>query len=81
MLPIFYPVLSNVYYHCLVCSFLLTVALDSHPHRTLLAFHAATIHDYISSIPSLGDGVLAFILPSLLAPLQSSQKDANVVVS
>lgn len=55
--------------------------LDSHSHRTLLAFHAATIHDYIASAPSLDDGILAFILPSLLAPLKSSQKDPNVAVS
>lgn len=40
----------------------------------------ATIQDYMSSA-SLDDGILAFILPSLLAPLQPSQKDANLAVS
>lgn len=82
MLPTSYPLQSKVYY-CLffIRSLLLTVTLDSHSHRTLLAFHAATIHDYISTVPSLDDSILAFILPSLLAPLQSSQKDANVTVS
>ena len=62
-------------------SLLLTATVDSHSHRTLLAFHAATIHDYISNVPTLDDSILAFILPSLLAPLHSSQKDSNVVVS
>ncbi|KAG8215319.1 hypothetical protein J3R82DRAFT_8910 [Butyriboletus roseoflavus] len=52
----------------------------SHLHRTLLAFHAATMHDYISTAPALDDGILAFIVPSLLTPLQSSQKDANVAL-
>lgn len=60
---------------------LLTATSGSHSHRTLLAFHVATMHDYISTAPSLDDGILAFILPSLLTPLQSSQKDANVAVS
>ncbi|KAF8125619.1 hypothetical protein EV363DRAFT_1225659 [Boletus edulis] len=60
---------------------LLPVAVKcSHPHRTLLAFHVATMHDYISSSPSLDDGVLAFTLPSLLTPLHSSQKDANIAL-
>ena len=39
------------------------------------------MHDYISGASSLDDGILAFILPSLLPPLQSSQKDVNVAVS
>ncbi|KAG6369730.1 hypothetical protein JVT61DRAFT_13599 [Boletus reticuloceps] len=60
---------------------LLPVAVKcSHSHRTLLAFHVATMHDYISSSPSLDDGVLAFTLPSLLTPLHSSQKDANIAL-
>lgn len=80
--PTFCPTQSHVYHPCFVmCSLLLTATLASHSHRTLLAFHAATMHDYISTAPSLDDGILAFILPSLLTPLQSSQKDTNVAVS
>ncbi|KAF9238673.1 hypothetical protein BU15DRAFT_88298 [Melanogaster broomeanus] len=52
----------------------------SQSHRTLLAFHAATIHDYISSVPTLDDGILALILPALLTPFQAVQKDANVAL-
>ncbi|KAG9310969.1 hypothetical protein JVU11DRAFT_8847 [Chiua virens] len=63
-----------------VSSILPTAIKCSHSHRTLLAFHVATMHDYISTVTSLDDGVLAFILPSLLTPLQTSQKDANVVL-
>ncbi|KAI9571928.1 hypothetical protein HD554DRAFT_2300345 [Boletus coccyginus] len=52
----------------------------SHSHRTLLAFRVATMLDYISTVPSLDDGILAFVLPSLLIPLQSSQKDTNIAL-
>ncbi|KIJ18295.1 hypothetical protein PAXINDRAFT_97715, partial [Paxillus involutus ATCC 200175] len=60
---------------------LLPIAVKcSQSHRTLLAFHAATMHDYISSAPTLDDGILAFILPALLTPLQAAQKDTNVAL-
>ena len=55
--------------------------LGSYFHRTLVAFSAATMHDYISGAPKLDDGTLAFILPALLTPLQAARKDANVTVS
>ncbi|KAI6022898.1 hypothetical protein BKA83DRAFT_89928, partial [Pisolithus microcarpus] len=44
----------------------------SYSHHTLLAFNAATMHDYISSVPRLDDGMLAFILPALLTPTTDS---------
>ncbi|KAG6334786.1 hypothetical protein ID866_4304 [Astraeus odoratus] len=47
-------------------------------HRTLLAFHAATVHDYLSGLPKMDDGILAFILPALLDPVQGAHKDADV---
>ncbi|KAF8124438.1 hypothetical protein EV363DRAFT_1540606 [Boletus edulis] len=91
--PHFVKMLSMLHIHALVktavsdtevarfvANLLLTVNC-SHPHRTLLAFHAATMHGYISSSPSLDDGVLAFTLPSLLTPLHPSQKDANIAAS
>jgi hypothetical protein len=64
-----------------VARLLLIAIPGSHSHRTLLAFHVATMHDYLSNAPSLDDGILAFTLPSLLTPLQSSQKDPNLAVS
>ena len=79
-LPTFCPPQSNVYDPVFVTSRLLIATLGSHSHRTLLAFHVATMHDYLSNVPTLDDGILAFVLPSLLAPLQSSQKDANLAV-
>ncbi|TFK24886.1 hypothetical protein FA15DRAFT_669091 [Coprinopsis marcescibilis] len=39
-------------------------------HRTLLAFNAATIHEFIKRSKSLDEGTVAFLLPSLLEPLQ-----------
>ncbi|KAL4062956.1 hypothetical protein V8B97DRAFT_2026593 [Scleroderma yunnanense] len=58
-----------------------TAVKCSYSHRTLLAFNAATMHDYISSAPILDDGMLAFILPALLTPLQATHKDTNVALS
>jgi len=55
--------------------------VGSYSHRTLLAFSAATMHDYISTVSKLDDGMLAFVLPALLTPLQAPHKDANIAVS
>ncbi|KAI6126293.1 hypothetical protein EDD16DRAFT_1553513 [Pisolithus croceorrhizus] len=60
---------------------LLPTAVEcSYSHHTLLAFNAATMHDYISSVPRLDDGMLAFILPALLTPLQTTSKDVNIAL-
>ena len=77
LLPIAVKCMPSLHVTCL----LLTATSGSHSHRTLLAFHVATIHDYISGASSLDDGILAFILPAMLTPLQSSQKDSNLAVS
>ncbi|KAJ6463475.1 hypothetical protein C8R45DRAFT_840925 [Mycena sanguinolenta] len=39
-------------------------------HHTLLAFNAATIHDYLTRTKTLDEGILALLLPVLLEPLQ-----------
>ncbi|KAF8192665.1 hypothetical protein K438DRAFT_2017867 [Mycena galopus ATCC 62051] len=39
-------------------------------HHTLLAFNAATIHDYLTRTKTLDEGILAHLLPALLEPLQ-----------
>jgi U3 small nucleolar RNA-associated protein 10 len=39
-------------------------------HHTLLAFNAATVHDYLTRTKSLDEGTLAHLLPALLEPLQ-----------
>lgn len=39
-------------------------------HRSLLAFNAATLHDYMLHSKVLDDGTLAYLLPALLEPLQ-----------
>ncbi|KAK0200852.1 hypothetical protein DFS33DRAFT_1386800 [Desarmillaria ectypa] len=43
-------------------------------HRSLLAFNAATLHDYMMHSKALDDGTLAYLLPALLEPLQNSSK-------
>ncbi|KAJ7178741.1 armadillo-type protein [Mycena crocata] len=40
-------------------------------HHTLLAFNAATIHDYLTRTKGLDEGTLALLLPALLEPLQN----------
>ncbi|KAJ6464259.1 hypothetical protein C8R47DRAFT_1180243 [Mycena vitilis] len=39
-------------------------------HHTLLAFNAATLHDYLTRTKALDEGTLAHLLPALLEPLQ-----------
>ncbi|KAK0476138.1 hypothetical protein IW261DRAFT_1643515 [Armillaria novae-zelandiae] len=39
-------------------------------HRSLLAFNAAALHDYMLHSKVLDDGTLAYLLPALLQPLQ-----------
>ncbi|KAF7373573.1 U3 small nucleolar RNA-associated protein 10 [Mycena sanguinolenta] len=39
-------------------------------HHTLLAFNAATLHDYLTRTKTLDEGILALLLPALLEPLQ-----------
>ncbi|KIO05768.1 hypothetical protein M404DRAFT_103232, partial [Pisolithus tinctorius Marx 270] len=57
-----------------------TAVKCSYSHRTLLAFNTATMHDYISSVPRLDDGMLAFILPASLTPLETTPRDVNIVL-
>ncbi|KAI6037989.1 hypothetical protein EDC04DRAFT_2699173 [Pisolithus marmoratus] len=71
---------SNVEVARFTTELLPTAVRCSYFHRTLLAFNTATMHDYISSVPSLDDGMLAFILPALLTPLQTPSKDMNTAL-
>ncbi|KAF8901036.1 armadillo-type protein [Gymnopilus junonius] len=43
-------------------------------HRVLLAFNAATLHEFIKRSKSLDEGTMAFLLPALLKPLQQKPK-------
>ncbi|RDB23790.1 U3 small nucleolar RNA-associated protein 10 [Hypsizygus marmoreus] len=47
-------------------------------HRVLLAFNAASLHDFISRTQVLDEGTIAYLLPALLEPLRqvSPIKDA-----
>ncbi|KAG2757731.1 hypothetical protein P692DRAFT_20824545 [Suillus brevipes Sb2] len=63
-----------------IASLLPTAMRGSCSHRTLVAFNAATMHDYIASSPALDEGILAFLLSALLAPFQASHSDANATL-
>ena len=39
-------------------------------HRVLLIFNTATLHEFITRSKELDEGTMAYLLPSLLAPLQ-----------
>ncbi|KAF8966928.1 armadillo-type protein [Flammula alnicola] len=43
-------------------------------HRVLIAFNAATLHDFIKRSKSLNEGTVAYLLPALLEPLQQKRK-------
>ncbi|KAG1720632.1 hypothetical protein EDB19DRAFT_1775930 [Suillus lakei] len=63
-----------------IASLLPTAMRGSCSHRTLVAFNAATMHDYIASSPALDEGILAFLLSALLVPFQTSHGDTNATL-
>jgi U3 small nucleolar RNA-associated protein 10 len=67
-----------------VASALPKAVKDRTVHRVLAAFHTAALFEYISRIKSPDDGVMAFLLPAMLEPLQHNAAQAgtkDVVVS
>src|SRR4030081_3796316 len=40
-------------------------------HRTLVAFNAACLDDFMSKSKSLDEGTVAYLLPAILQPLQT----------
>ncbi|KAH9054895.1 hypothetical protein EDB87DRAFT_1644309 [Lactarius vividus] len=46
-------------------------------HRALVAFHTAALFEYLSRIKAPDDGVLAFLLPAMLEPLQQNAAQAG----
>ncbi|KAF8889071.1 hypothetical protein BD779DRAFT_1714897 [Infundibulicybe gibba] len=54
-----------------VTSLLPDAMKGGYSHRTLLAFNAASLHDYLLRLKSLDEGIAAFILPALLVPLEN----------
>lgn len=43
-------------------------------HHVLLAFNAATLHDFIKRSKTINEGTVAYLLPALLEPLQQKPK-------
>lgn len=62
-------------------SLLPTAIKEGHSHRVLLAFNAATLHEFLRRSRDLDEGTLAYLLPAFLEPLKhgpQSGKDAIV---
>lgn len=57
-----------------VASLLPTAIKKGLGHRVLVTFNAATLHDFIKRSKSLNEGTVAYLLPSLLEPLQQKPK-------
>lgn len=60
-----------------VASLLPEAIKNGYVHQTLLAFNAATLHDFIFRAKSLDEGTVAFLLPGLLEPLQNRSHGAS----
>ncbi|KAJ7607399.1 hypothetical protein FB45DRAFT_1135460 [Roridomyces roridus] len=54
-----------------IVNLLPTAIKGNYSHHTILAFNAATIHDYLTRVKALDEGTIAHLLPALLAPLQN----------
>ncbi|KAJ3564821.1 hypothetical protein NP233_g8044 [Leucocoprinus birnbaumii] len=64
-----------------VTSLLPTAMKEGRSHRVLLAFNAATLHEFISRSKILDEGTMAYLLPALLEPLAKrydALRDATV---
>ncbi|EKM74924.1 hypothetical protein AGABI1DRAFT_123475 [Agaricus bisporus var. burnettii JB137-S8] len=62
-----------------VTSLLPSALKTDRSHRVLLAFNAATMHEFITRSKSIDEGTMAYILPALLDPLDeehASSRDA-----
>jgi U3 small nucleolar RNA-associated protein 10 len=52
-----------------VTSLLPDAITGGYAHRTLLAFNASTLHDFVVRAQSFDEGTMAYLLPALLEPL------------
>jgi U3 small nucleolar RNA-associated protein 10 len=46
-------------------------------HRVLVAFNAATLHDFIKRSKSINEGTISYLLPALLEPLKPKSKNLS----
>lgn len=60
-----------------VASLLPEALKEDREHRTLLAFNAATLHEFIKRSKVLDEGTLAYLLPSILEPLQKRSENVS----
>ncbi|EAU87657.2 hypothetical protein CC1G_09118 [Coprinopsis cinerea okayama7 len=66
--------IKNVDVARFVTSLLPYAIKGGYAHRTLLSFNAATVHEFIKRSNRLSEGVVAFLLPALLEPLQQKSE-------
>jgi U3 small nucleolar RNA-associated protein 10 len=60
-----------------ITSLLPNAIKGGYAHRTLLAFNAASLHDFILRSKTLDAGTVAYLLPALLEPLQNHSSEVN----
>lgn len=66
-----------------VASLLPSALKENRLHRVLLAFNAATMHEFIFRNKTLSEGTMAYILPAVLEPLEKrpdASRDAIVCI-
>lgn len=63
-----------------VASLLPTAMKGGYSHRVLLAFNAASLHDFIMRSSQLDEGTVAYLLPALLEPLRNASRVKDAVV-
>ncbi|KXN83997.1 U3 small nucleolar RNA-associated protein 10 [Leucoagaricus sp. SymC.cos] len=56
-----------------ITSLLPSALKENRSHRVLLAFNAATLHEFIFRSKALSEGTMAYLLPALLEPLEKKR--------
>jgi len=62
-----------------VSSILPNALKGGYAHRTMIAFNAASLHDFIVRSKSLDEGTVAFLLPAALESLQKHSTEVDSI--
>lgn len=73
--PLVTEMLRNTDLARFVASLMPSAVKKNRVHRVLLMFNAACVHDFIIRNKSLDEGTVAFLLPALLEPLESTNTE------
>ncbi|KAM6493306.1 hypothetical protein JOM56_011440 [Amanita muscaria] len=70
-MPLVIEMIKNTDVARFISSLLPSSLKHNHVHRTLVAFNAACLDDFINRSKSLDEGTVAYLLPAILQPLQT----------